>query len=310
MTCLAVRFVQNEGVHVMRFTLGFKNYGDTMALLRKSIGSAFYCVALLSMASAAEPVEVAPGVLQVGTIAGEEITEGSGLVASRRFRDVFWTHNDRGNDPKLFAINREGQTLAEFSVTGANIADWEDIDVDGGGNLYIADIGNNDENRDEIQVYKVREPNPKRPLSEVVIRRTWKLSYPHDPFDSEAFFVSGGFGYLISKKSNGASLYRFRLGSKAGQTITLEKVGEFDVAAPVTGADLSRDMRRLAVITPVGAYVFSARQNVLKAATTTASFTPFEFAGMEGSAFAGDGLLVSSESRELYLFNEVPFQTR
>jgi hypothetical protein len=262
------------------------------------------------MASATEPVEVAPGVLRVGTIVGEEITESSGLVASRRFRDVFWTHNDRGNDSKLFAINREGQTLAEFSVTGANIADWEDIDVDAGGNLYIADIGNNDENRDEIQIYKVREPNPKRPLTEVVILRTWKLSFPDEPFDSEAFFVSGGFGYLISKESDGASLYRFRLGSRAGQTITLEKVGEFDVAAPVTGADLSRNSRRLAVITSVGAYVFSARRNVLKAATTTASFTPFENARMEGGAFAGDGLLVSTESRELYLFTELSFQAR
>jgi hypothetical protein len=281
-----------------------------MTTLSKSILTACSCFALLAMASAAEPVEIAPDVLQVGTITGEEISESSGLVASKRFRNTFWTHNDRGNDPKLFAISREGESLAEFPITGANINDWEDIDVDGGGNLYIADIGNNDGNRDEVQVYKVREPNPKRPATEVFVRRTWKLKFPDEPFDSEAFFVSGGFGYLISKESNGASLYRFRLGSRAGQTLTLEKVGEFDVSAPVTGADLSRNGRRLAVITPEGAYVFSARRNVLRAVTTTASFTPFENSGMEGCVFAGDGLLVSSESRELYLFNELPFQAR
>jgi hypothetical protein len=182
--------------------------------------------------------------------------------------------------------------------------------VDGGGNLYIADIGNNDGSRDEIQVYKVREPNPKRPGTELAVRRTWQLQYPDDAFDSEAFFVSGGFGYLISKKSNGGSLYRFRLGSRAGQTITLEKVGEFDLDAPVTGADLSRNARSLGVITSAGAYVFSSRKNVLKAETAEVAFTPFENAAMEGGVFVGDGFLVSSESRELYLFNDGPFQMR
>src|SRR5258706_12890416 len=37
---------------------------------------------------------VAPGVLEVGHISHPRITEGSGLVASRQFPGVLWTHND------------------------------------------------------------------------------------------------------------------------------------------------------------------------------------------------------------------------
>jgi hypothetical protein len=283
-----------------------------MTTLSKTACSTCLCLTLCFTAAAADPVEVAPGVLQVGTIEGADISESSGLVASRRFAGTYWTHNDRGNDPVLFAINRQGETLGEFRVTGAEIRDWEDIDVDGGGNLYIADIGNNDGSRDELAVYKVREPNPRRPATDAIVRRSWTLRFPDEPFDSEAFFVSGGFGYLIAKELNddGAGLYRFPLGSRGGKTVTLEKVGDLAVTAPVTGADLSRNARHLAVITGAGAYVFSARRKVLTAAETTVSFTPFANDSMEGAAFVGDGLLVSSETGELYLFNEAPFRTR
>ena len=82
------------------------------------------------------------------------------------------------------------------------------------------------------------------------------------------------------------------------------------MAAPVTGASLSRNARHLAVITGAGAYVFSARRKVLTADATTVSFTPFGNDAMEGASFAGDGLLVSAESGELLLFNEAPFRTR
>src|SRR5205809_1449533 len=89
------------------------------------------------------PQPVAPGVLHTGVMTDPELTESSGLIASRTFPGVFWTHNDQGQIPKLFAITRQGVTLGKFKVTGATISDWEDISIDAAGNLYIADIGNN-----------------------------------------------------------------------------------------------------------------------------------------------------------------------
>jgi len=43
---------------------------------------------------------VAPGVLEIGRITNPRITESSGVVASRQFPGVFWTHNDGGGGRK------------------------------------------------------------------------------------------------------------------------------------------------------------------------------------------------------------------
>src|SRR6266550_6458767 len=64
--------------------------------------------------------EIAPGVRLVARISDPLIKESSGVVASRRYADVFWTHNDGGGPKKqvLYAIDREGNTRAFFSVLG------------------------------------------------------------------------------------------------------------------------------------------------------------------------------------------------
>lgn len=67
----------------------------------------------------------APGVLLLSSISDLKITESSGIIASRRFADVYWTHNDGGGPKKqvLYAIDRQGKTLASFPVVGATFRD-------------------------------------------------------------------------------------------------------------------------------------------------------------------------------------------
>src|SRR5688500_2448478 len=83
-----------------------------------------------------------------GTIESGEITESSGLAASKCQRDVFWTHNDSGNKAFIFAINSKGKKLATFSVTGGENKDWEGMaafkNAKGACFLYVGDIGNNE----------------------------------------------------------------------------------------------------------------------------------------------------------------------
>jgi hypothetical protein len=138
------------------------------------------------------------------------------------------------------------------------------------------------------------------------------LKFPDKPFDCESFVVSGRFGYLIAKelKDDGAPIYRFPLLVHPKGAITLEKVGSLPVAAVPAGADLSSTHRRLAVITSAGAYVFTARGNVLTASKSTMFFVPFEHERMEGVTFTPEGLVVSAETGELFLFNATPFRAR
>jgi len=107
------------------------------------------------------PQELAPGVQRIGLISDPRITESSGVVVSRTYTNVFWTHNDGPKSYTLFGITRGGQTIASFHVAGIMLHDWEDIAIDNEHHLYIGDIGNNDARRFSIAVYEIDEPDPR-----------------------------------------------------------------------------------------------------------------------------------------------------
>ena len=159
----------------------------------------------------------------------------------------------------------------------------------------------------------MREPNLRRASTgTVTINKTWKLRFPDKRFNCESFFVSGSYGYLISKDldQGGAPIFRFPLLVRPRDSITLEKVGVLPMESEPAGADLSANRHRLAIITSAGAYLFMARDNVLTSDHPTLFFVPFAHALMEGVTFAGDGIVVSAESGELFLFNDIPFRTK
>src|SRR5688572_9460210 len=188
-------------------------------------------------------------VTQMGTLRHSAISESSGLVASRRYPGVLWTHND-GGQQFLFAVNRTGKLLGAFAVSG-NLIDWEDIAIDKAGNLYLADTGSNGMVRTHVAVYRAPEPNPYRRYGNAKMNRNWYLRFPEGPIqDCEAFFVHGGFGYLINKRSpNGiVNMYRFSLADRR-RSIPLQLVSQIALGSPVTAADLSLDNQRLSLTT-------------------------------------------------------------
>src|SRR5438046_10046414 len=75
--------------------------------------------------------EIAPGVRLVARISDLRIKESSGIVASRRYINVYWTHYDGGGPKKqvLYAIDCEGNTRAFLSVIGLKCHGWDDIAI-------------------------------------------------------------------------------------------------------------------------------------------------------------------------------------
>ena len=78
-----------------------------------------------------------------------DLGEVSGMVASRSNPGFFWVHNDSGDEPRIFLIDKELNIKMTCSLEGATNRDWEDIaigpgSVDGKNYLYIGDIGDND----------------------------------------------------------------------------------------------------------------------------------------------------------------------
>ena len=254
----------------------------------------------------AQETEVAPGVLQVGNISSAEIAESSGLIPSRRAKGVYWTHNDSGPD-RMYGMTPDGTVVSQIELQGMGLNDCEDIAATPG-RVYLADIGNNDRNRDEVYVYAVREPKPTA-SGELRPVKQWTLSYPNDPFDAESLLISRGSGYIIAKELTGGNVrvYRFPLSGKSrGQ---LQEQCELNVDAPAGGADLTADGRRLAVITREGAYLFLLKGRIPTSGTLEpALFVPFSHEQMEGCCFTRDGLLVTAESGDVYLFTDPLFR--
>lgn len=250
-------------------------------------------------------------VVPLGMIKHPAITESSGLAASKRYPGVIWTHNDSGgSSPFIFAMRQSGEYLRAFPVRGANLIDWEDIAIDHSGNLYLADIGADGMPRSHVAIHRVREPDPER-IAAVRVDRTWYLRFPRRRADCESFFVSRGAGYLVTKEPINAkvTIYSFPL-SAAGDSILLRTVAHVAVTAPVTAADISHDSRRLALLTEHGPYVFAIDGNVARTGTAPRTFVRLINTFMEGACFVGPGLLVSAETRQLWLFSDPPFRTR
>jgi len=257
--------------------------------------------------------EIVPGVRLVARISDSRIKESSGIVASRRYADVFWTHNDGGGPKKqvLYAIDREGNTRASFPVIGVTLHDWEDIAIDNAGHLFIGDIGNNDAKRDTLAVYEIDERYPQAGTGSISPKREWKLKFPGAPFDCESLFVWKDQGYVVSKVFDKAraQIFRFPL-KETNRPLTLELVATTKIESPVTGADISADGTLLGLVAKNGAYVFRIDGDVTRVSNANPHHTKLKNEHIEGCCFVPQGLLVTSERRMIFLFTDPAFRRR
>ena len=211
----------------------------------------------------------------IGIIKSPEITESSGIAASRCQNEVLWTHNDSGDDAFIFAINRSGFSLGTWKVPNARTIDWEDIvalnDKDGRCFLYLGDIGDNKRGRAEHTIYRVKEPVV-RPSDQKSSRKdplftdyadSLRFSYPDYLQDAETLMVHPATGdiYVVTKRISGpAGIYRLRPLFDLGTVVKIEKVAEISVPAIpdgfLTGGDTSPDGRHVIICDYAQAYEY------------------------------------------------------
>lgn len=153
---------------------------------------------------------------------------------------------DSGNPNYLYAIDATGLTKKIFTVSGATNVDWEDIGIDSDGNIWIADTGDNSLSRGSYVVYKVAEPDPYG-VSSTVTAIGYRFVYPDGNHDSEAMFVWQGIPYVIKKIASDSAVYAFPYMNES-QVAQLSYAGAFSGGLMITGADISVDGRRLALI--------------------------------------------------------------
>lgn len=190
----------------------------------------------------------------LGRVESRVLDELSGLVASRSQRGVFWTHNDSGDYPRVFAIDARGKRRGTLHVLDAFASDWEDIALianpGGPDTLVLADIGDNLSRRTGVQLYFVDEPRLSPELPEQTLRsvaRRLDVRYEDGPHDAEALLADPLTGDLYIVQKGPVALFWARVGVYRIPANKLhdEQVVAFRVAeiplGPVTSGDVRHD---------------------------------------------------------------------
>jgi hypothetical protein len=214
---------------------------------------------------------------RITTIKTGSISESSGLAASRTSPGAYWTHNDSGDGPFIYALDTRGNRLATFRVTGATNQDWEDIATGPGPEanrsyLYIGDTGDNDRKRPEVVVYRIPEPQltaadksstKTRPRSSAPAEAI-RLVYPDGKHDAEALMIHPTTGnlYIMTKVAFGnPTVYEAQAPLITGKPIKLKRIGELHVASllggAITGGSISPDGRHVALCDYFSGYELS-----------------------------------------------------
>ncbi len=258
-------------------------------------------------------VEYRPGKV-LCRLENRRVKESSGVAASQVNPGVFWTHNDSGDLPRLYAFDKNGKDLGIFRVKGAHV-DWEDIcsfRVGKKGYLLIADTGDNLRRRKSCNLYLYAEPKliaGAKKLPEVKLLETLSFTYKggvsHD-VESIAVDPTDRTVYLATRSRWLATCHIFTLpGYKPGSGA---KLPERPVAQPagllklrnVTAMDISPDGRRAVIQTYLGGHQFLRRAKRTWKQAFAEKPRPV---GLPWRA-QGEGLCYGADGRTLYLTSE------
>jgi hypothetical protein len=256
----------------------------------------------------------------------QSIKESSGIAASRRNAGIFWTHNDSGDGPFVYAFDRQGKHRGVWQVTGAKAIDWEDMAIGPGPRrgrsyLYLGDIGDNSKMRDQITVYRVAEPQVTQKDSSSTVQNpreteaadVFRLKYPDGKYDAETLLIHPLTGelYIITKMRGApARVYKLRAQAPKSGVSTLAYVG--DLRFPnqfqgfITGGDISPDGRRIIICDYLGAceLILPEKRGIAFDEIWKQSPLPVDIGGFPGVRRQGEAICYRADGLALLATSE------
>lgn len=178
------------------------------------------------------------------TIKDDRVRESSGIETSNLHPKIVYTHNDSGDDARFFAIGRSGATRAVYTLDGAGSWDWEDMSGGPRDTLWFGDIGANQLGREDIAVYKVKEPKRVRSGTP----RWTRYNFVYDDGSShnaEALLVHPRTGavFVVTKAESGAGVYRAAQPLSTSRDNVLKRIAS--APTKVTSGDFSANGKRI-----------------------------------------------------------------
>ena len=323
-------------------------FASGIRLLRQSI-RCFRAAGLILLASCGGAEPAGHPLAVAHRVEFEPIAEMSGIVRGpvnavngASGEVLFWVHNDSGDEPRLFPLDAQarvripaglaGEQRGRASQSGADDwpgvrienaenRDWEDVTSDGT-HLYIADLGNNLNTRQNLGIYVV----PWESLGDgptAAATRFIPVHYPEQTdfpprdrhFDSESLFFADGELYAITKHREpfpsqrmqpGANLYRLDSQSET-ESNPLILIDHHPDLTAATAAELSPDGQTLAVLSYTAVWLFERPQSGdawLSSPSRQLPLDPEAARQVEAIAWLdGETLIVTNEQRDWF---EVP----
>ncbi len=177
----------------------------------------------------------------IGELPGT-VSETSGLIF---YNDRLITHNDSGNEAKLFEMDTTSlQVVREVVVSNAQNVDWEDMAQDEL-YIYIGDIGNNLGTRRDLTIYRILKEEYN--TSDLVNAEAISFEYEdqedfsndgNSDWDAEALFVLGDELVVLTKQWLAYGTTAYSIPKTPGIQIA-KKLDQYPIDGLVTGATLN-----------------------------------------------------------------------
>ena len=233
----------------------------------------------------------------------DDVPESSGLALTGE-PGTLYTHGDDGNAAILYKIGIEkGKTVAQIDVP-VKSHDWESITRDNSGNVYIGDVGNNNNDRKNLVIYRLNPLNPQI-VQEIHLKYSDQTEFPPKKkernFDCEATLWHDGQVYLFTKDRGASETSKVYTVPDQPGSYTAKLLTKLDIPGQVTDATLSPNGRRLVLMGREEMFVFEG-ENLAAILQAKPERISLKGAGQtEGAVFATDTLLyISTEQGSLY----------
>jgi hypothetical protein len=263
--------------------------------------------------------------LQTVAALSSDLEEISGIVKGQD--DTFLAINDSGNSNEIFVLNAKGEIIKRVKVTNAENKDWEAITKDQNGFVYIGDIGNNNNKRQDLVIYKIRAAdiynNTEVLASKIGFTYKDQKAFPPDAsqknYDAEALIVRYDRIYVFTKnRTNPYSgyTYLYKIPNRVGKHIVSRYdslyMGNTPGQSWITDATLSKDVRHLVLLSQDRLWLISDfnRDQLLKGYIQEIELN--SFTQKESVCFKNDSILVLADEDsnlskgELYALNVAP----
>jgi hypothetical protein len=210
---------------------------------------------VLLVGAVAMPATAADGNVDKGnrgnkgfTITDPRIAESSGLAAFHLHPGIYWTHNDSGDGPYIYAVDSAtGKTVATITLAGVGTPrDVEAISIGPDDRIYVGDIGDNLGGKwPYVWIYRL--PEPKNLVDQTLRASQYVVKYANGPRNAESLVVDPKTGrpYIIDKNEEGGHLFEGPVTLSSAHPNIFRPVATVDLWA--TDAAISPDGRQLAV---------------------------------------------------------------